>query len=710
MITPITTNVSFTLDYSANTNPPVLTVVWPQDGTAISGDHFTLQAQVSDPTATVTASINGNEVQGLVEQNGSVWVQNLSLNAGTNAVTLTASNAFGGVSVTNFNVIGNDVGLVINPLTSDQLNQSSVNVTGFIGDPIDDCVVVNGVQATVYDDGSWEADGVPVNPTGTASLYVQVYVGDPVLIASQMANQPQPATVVLSGYSGFVNTHGFSSPYNLPYLNVYTINWAYDSGGIETDTGYTPADEQYRENPINGSGSLSADGPGFVTPGFGFPLYWDYFSVNTSYLSEGDEGDTVYFQRSSKTSVMIAPSGQEPAGATNIYLVLACASEYSDPVQHFGYGPGDVPLPPEWLQIKGQILVNTGITNTDGSVWGAALVSALAGATPNVTPTIKQFYYNKAATFNVQVTNLMKIVDANSGQDLTTQTNTVIVGQQMNLQCQLNITNFIATNFQWTVPGFAISNYVVAADASSAVVYTNFPTTNSNVIFYWVDGASNRVVQCSATVQGKTITGQAMFNIYRPSVTFTDSPPSWATNDIVDGTLSLVLGAGDGGNGQGSMSYRIDVSSAYLGRVDYTQLIKRSAANGNTSDNTSGQYWMDNTRFYMSQNNNGGFPISTNSAYSLSFNDGPSFALAHSIFNSTTSIFDQFEDYIIFRPKIGNENNNIYVPIGKITWSWSAATTYSGGAWSTPTYSITRPSTPDGSNEFPQWPQTYKNN
>ncbi|MGD0253810.1 MAG: hypothetical protein ABSC01_14080 [Verrucomicrobiota bacterium] len=159
-----TANVSFTLDYSPNTNPPVLNLVWPQDGTTISGSHFTLQAQVSDPTATVTASINGNTVQGLVEQNGSVWVQNLSLNAGTNAVTLTASNAFGGVSVTNFNVIGNDVGLVINPLTGDQLNQSSVNVTGFIGDPIDDCVVVNGVRATVYDDGSWEADGVPVSP------------------------------------------------------------------------------------------------------------------------------------------------------------------------------------------------------------------------------------------------------------------------------------------------------------------------------------------------------------------------------------------------------------------------------------------------------------------------------------------------------------------------------------------------------------------
>ena len=152
-----TANVSFTVIYSPDTNPPVLNLVWPQDGTVISGSNFTLQAQVSDPTATVTASINGNAVQGLVEQSGSVWVQNLPLNAGTNAMTLTATNVFG-VSVTDFNVIGNDVGLVIDPLPDDQLNQPLVTVTGSINDP-SDTVTVNDVQANVDSEtGYWEAD------------------------------------------------------------------------------------------------------------------------------------------------------------------------------------------------------------------------------------------------------------------------------------------------------------------------------------------------------------------------------------------------------------------------------------------------------------------------------------------------------------------------------------------------------------------------
>ncbi|MGA2854651.1 MAG: hypothetical protein ABSE90_11060, partial [Verrucomicrobiota bacterium] len=203
----VTTNFNVTLDYLGDTTPPVLSIIWPQSGTQISGSKFTLQAQMDDATATVTASIvdtNGNTkvVSGLVERSGAVWFNDLPLGGGTNMVTVTATDAAGNMSVTSLNVIGNDVGLVIDPISSDQLNQSSVMVTGSIGDPADDCVWVNGVQASVDPDtGDWEADDVPVSPTGTATLSVQVYEGDPVLIASQNSYQDQPATVVMSSYS-----------------------------------------------------------------------------------------------------------------------------------------------------------------------------------------------------------------------------------------------------------------------------------------------------------------------------------------------------------------------------------------------------------------------------------------------------------------------------------------------------------------------------
>jgi hypothetical protein len=182
---------------------------------------------------------------------------------------------------------------------------------------------------------------------------------------SQTAYQPQPATVVLSAYSGSINKRDYGY---LPGLNIYTINWAYDSGGMETDTGYTPNDAGIAEDYFNWPDNLPADGPGFATPELG--LLWDYFSVST--IPDGHGGT---FQRSSGAQVMIAPSGQQQAGTTNVYLVLASASEFSDPIQDFGNGPGDVPLPPEWLAIQDKTLVNTGITNANGEVLGATPVS-----------------------------------------------------------------------------------------------------------------------------------------------------------------------------------------------------------------------------------------------------------------------------------------------------------------------------------------------
>jgi hypothetical protein len=352
------------------------------------------------------------------------------------------------------------------------------------------------------------------------------------------------------------------------------------------------------------------------------------------------------------------------------------------------------------------------MTTADGGddATSEMLLEAPAGAMPPLDiKSSESKSIDKSDTWVTQVK--LQIIDANTGTNLTAQTNTVIVGQQMNLLCQLNVgvpTNWVFTNFSWTVPGYAISNYVVAGDGSSAMVVTNFPLNNSNVVFYWVDGASNRTVQVSATIDGKTVTGQAMFNIYRPSVTFTDEPPSWATNVTVEGTFSLSLGDG---NGHGSMKYEPDISSQFSGKADITQLINRSANNGNTSDSTSGQYWLDNYVFNIVASNDPNIPHNVRANVVdpiLKFDDGPCFALAH-FYGNTTSIVDYFKDYVMFRPDNGNAANNIYVPLGKLTWSWSASTTYSDGTWSMPTFSITRPITPDVGCEFPQWLHPYTN-
>lgn len=690
-----TANVSFTVIYSPDTNPPVLNLVWPQDGTVISGSNFTLQAQVSDPTATVTASINGNAVQGLVEQSGSVWVQNLPLNAGTNAMTLTATNVFG-VSVTDFNVIGNDVGLVIDPLPDDQLNQPLVTVTGSINDP-SDTVTVNDVQANVDSEtGYWEADGVPVNPTGTASLNVQVGDSSNNPLSSGMASQPQPATVVLASYSDFTSDQftGFYGSGNWLYLNVNTINWAYDAGGTENGNWAGPNDAGIEEIYNNNSWSLPAAGPG--SAGLGFT--WDYFSVNTSYVD--DYGTTHSFQHSSKAIMMLAPYGQEPAGTTNVYLFLAGFMEYTNPVQN---GSANLSHPPEWTQINGQTLVNTGITNADGSVMGAMVVSAVGGTTVTLTPTITQYYtYNAASISDTQVLNLtLQIIDTNTGINLSAQTNTVIVGQQMNLTCQLSVTNQLMTNFplanfQWTIPGVTISNYVEAADASSAMVVTSFPLNNSNVVFYWVDGASNRLVQCSATVQGKMVTGQAAFNVFRPTAKITTVTGTVALDtNWNNGYFALHYGYISEFGTPGIQFYSSITTNGCPGHIKWIQIIN------SLSDDViaTGGYYDVHLLLTNALDNADSYPYNT----LTNAEDSPGRPV-NKASDKSVSVSDNFSMWVEYQPPGG-----IWVPLSVVNWSWGGEGSTNGVNWSLiSSNNIVNP-TGFETTTFPTWNNIYKN-
>ncbi|HEU5125135.1 MAG TPA: hypothetical protein VFW05_13860 [Verrucomicrobiae bacterium] len=132
-----------------------------------------------------------------------------------------------------------------------------------------------------------------------------------------------------------------------------------------------------------------------------------------------------------------------------------------------------------------------------------------------------------------------------NGQDVTGSNVTVVVGQKINLSCGLisSTGNILPANgsCKWTVPGYAISNYI--ADLNTGIVYSNFPTANSNVVFYWVNGGVKTV---SVEIGQPPTKATATFTVYRPSVTFTDMPPAYATNAVIDGVLSLALGDNPG--------------------------------------------------------------------------------------------------------------------------------------------------------------------
>jgi hypothetical protein len=176
-----TTNFTVALNYSAATSPG-LQIAWPQNGMDICGGSFTVRGKTEDAAAVVTAvimSTNGSttSVNGLVERDGTFWVEDLPLRDGTNQLCLTVKNSAGFSSATNISVMRSPFVLTMNPV-KDDLWLPKVTVTGFESDGTYP-VWVNGVKATVLisadGTGRWMAHNVPVTPGGVASFDMHAY-------------------------------------------------------------------------------------------------------------------------------------------------------------------------------------------------------------------------------------------------------------------------------------------------------------------------------------------------------------------------------------------------------------------------------------------------------------------------------------------------------------------------------------------------------
>ena len=171
------TNFSFTL--VADTDAPVIQLRWPQDDAKLCGNAFTLDGFVDDPAANITLELADNSgltnlFTGVVERQGHFWVEHLPLAAGTNYLRLTATDAWANFATTNLIVIKSDLVLTVVPVDPDQLYLPAIPVEVTVSEA-GYTVWVNGKQATVNGEGSWQAENVPVNLGGTASFTVTAY-------------------------------------------------------------------------------------------------------------------------------------------------------------------------------------------------------------------------------------------------------------------------------------------------------------------------------------------------------------------------------------------------------------------------------------------------------------------------------------------------------------------------------------------------------
>ena len=173
-----TTNLSITLDYSLRTNPPVVSLVFPQNGMKVGGTNFTANGYVDDPTARVQVRLTDssgrtNYFNGDVEATGRFWVDDMPLVAGTNYLAYTITDAAGNVATTNIAIVQSSVTLTMNPVSDEAIWKYKASVSGTVSDP-NAVVWINGVQAS-NSGGNWSAGDVPITPGGVAIFNMTAY-------------------------------------------------------------------------------------------------------------------------------------------------------------------------------------------------------------------------------------------------------------------------------------------------------------------------------------------------------------------------------------------------------------------------------------------------------------------------------------------------------------------------------------------------------
>jgi len=228
---------NFTLNYSSKTNPPVVQLLWPQNGLEICGSAIVCRGWVDDDTATVTVQLvdaNGqtNRVGALVGCDGIFYANSLTLASGSNYLSYTVTDAAGNVATTNITVSTSDLELTIDPVSPGQSL-----VTGTIGGT-NYAVEVNGVSGVNNGDGTWAATMTPIGIGG----------GAVVVNAAQNEGDPSVQQIVQGPQGAFVSEyhqHGSLDVYdwNLDNWNYtvikYAFDWLYSAGGTASSLGYT---------------------------------------------------------------------------------------------------------------------------------------------------------------------------------------------------------------------------------------------------------------------------------------------------------------------------------------------------------------------------------------------------------------------------------------------------------------------------------------
>ncbi len=274
--------------------------------------------------------------------------------------------------------------------------------------------------------------------------------------------------------------------------------------------------------------------------------------------------------------------------------------------------------------------------------------------------------------------------------DLTDKTTNAIVGQQINLTCELE--GMEPTSYQWDVPGYAVAGY--NANANTATVNTNIVKTNSSVSFYWVDGGSKEV-RCAVKAGGQQLSAKTTFNVTRPSARITPSIYSAVTVDFNwEQAPALHFGVKSG-----PVGIRFSCTNVLPGQFQWVQVghvvtrVKDGVSN----------------RWYRAEGDglDTSYPYPKEKAYGIELDfadDSPGVGL---VAGSELTRADSYTMHLMFKPSAASGPQ--WVPLRKVSWNWGGHAILTNGNWGKVDGNPSVDSSDSDCTQYPVWQSNITN-
>lgn len=316
-----------------------------------------------------------------------------------------------------------------------------------------------------------------------------------------------------------------------------------------------------------------------------------------------------------------------------------------------------------------------------------------------------------------------KVIIKRDTIDITNTTQTVKVGERVNLEGEVIPSGLTLLDHQWDIPGVHNQGWTYSDNSSVVDEITASELLSSDIGFYWVDGASGRDVTYSVKVNGVPFSAKATFNILRPDYALVYANPGsgiaidtnyWLSSGAQATVPFLHFGEGNkpgGGLAGMSAEYQLD-TSAFPGEIMFVQIITPDIAY--ILPNRGGNLGMVGPLGATNSTRSLDVALSvTNAPFVLTDSPGLTTVQGDMVFDSL-QIRSPFEVWVMYRPTGAGITDSIFVPLKQFSWTWYGVSSRRNGAWINPPQSSGHATSADVSPQptfiYPAWDHNMSSN